>query len=115
VERAFGRLKHEYALTPLRARGQAKVALHAELTILANSGARSPEPEQSRSPRRASSESAPAKGASPCAHTDFGVSDRPERPFPRADDVELRLSAVRFRVSERAMARSVKACVNPSY
>jgi hypothetical protein len=31
-------LKNEYALTPLRVRGQAKVALHADLTILAQLG-----------------------------------------------------------------------------
>jgi hypothetical protein len=35
VEREFGRLKHEYGLTPLRVRGLAKVALHADLTMLA--------------------------------------------------------------------------------
>jgi Transposase DDE domain len=35
VEREFGRLKNEYGLTPLRVRGLAKVALHADLTMLA--------------------------------------------------------------------------------
>jgi IS5 family transposase len=35
VERCFGRLKHEYALTPLRTRGIDWVQLHADLTILA--------------------------------------------------------------------------------
>ncbi len=35
VEREFGRLKHEYGLGPLRTRGLARVALHADLTILA--------------------------------------------------------------------------------
>jgi hypothetical protein len=35
VEREFGRLKDQYALTPLRVRGLAKVALHADLTMLA--------------------------------------------------------------------------------
>lgn len=35
VEREFGRLKHEWALLPLRVRGLAKVRLHADLTILA--------------------------------------------------------------------------------
>jgi Transposase DDE domain len=35
VEREFGRLKNEYALTPLRVRGLAKVELHADLTMLA--------------------------------------------------------------------------------
>ena len=35
VEREFGRLKHEYALGPLRVRGLAKVALHTDLTMLA--------------------------------------------------------------------------------
>ncbi len=34
VERAFGRLKHEWALSPLRVRGIARVQLHADLTIL---------------------------------------------------------------------------------
>ena len=34
VEREFGRLKHDYALAPLRVRGLAKVQLHADLTIL---------------------------------------------------------------------------------
>jgi hypothetical protein len=35
VERENGRLKHEGALLPLRLRGLARVALHADLTILA--------------------------------------------------------------------------------
>ncbi len=35
VEREFGRLKHEWALLPLRVRGIARVRLHADLTILA--------------------------------------------------------------------------------
>lgn len=35
VEREFGRLKHEWALAPLRARGLDRVRLHADLTILA--------------------------------------------------------------------------------
>jgi DDE family transposase len=35
VEREFGRLKHDYGLAPLRVRGLAKVALHADLTMLA--------------------------------------------------------------------------------
>jgi hypothetical protein len=35
VEREFGRLKHEYGLAPLRVRGLTKVALHADLTMLA--------------------------------------------------------------------------------
>jgi hypothetical protein len=35
VEREFGRLKHEWALLPLRVRGRERVALHADLTILA--------------------------------------------------------------------------------
>jgi hypothetical protein len=35
VEREFGRLKHEYGLTPLRVRGRERVALHADLTMLA--------------------------------------------------------------------------------
>jgi transposase len=35
VEREFGRLKHEWALLPLRVRGIERVRLHAELTILA--------------------------------------------------------------------------------
>ena len=35
VEREFGRLKNEYGLAPLRVRGLARVALHADLTILA--------------------------------------------------------------------------------
>ena len=34
VEREFGRLKHEWALAPLRVRGLDRVALHADLTIL---------------------------------------------------------------------------------
>ncbi len=34
VEREFGRLKHEWALLPLRVRGLARVRLHADLTIL---------------------------------------------------------------------------------
>jgi hypothetical protein len=35
VEREFGRLKHEWALLPLRVRGRERVALHADLTCLA--------------------------------------------------------------------------------
>jgi len=35
VEREFGRLKHDWALAPLRVRGLDRVALHADLTILA--------------------------------------------------------------------------------
>lgn len=35
VERTFGRLKHEYGLAPLRVRGLERVALHADLTMLA--------------------------------------------------------------------------------
>jgi Transposase DDE domain len=38
VEREFGRLKHEYSLTPLRTRGLARVALHADLVMLARLG-----------------------------------------------------------------------------
>jgi len=34
VEREFGRLKHEWALLPLRVRGIDRVKLHADLTIL---------------------------------------------------------------------------------
>ncbi len=35
VERTFGRLKHEWGLAPIRVRGIEKVALHADLCILA--------------------------------------------------------------------------------
>lgn len=35
VERAFGRLKHQHGLGPIRVRGLDKVALHADLCILA--------------------------------------------------------------------------------
>jgi hypothetical protein len=35
VEREFGRLKNEWALSPLRVRGLDRVRLHADLTILA--------------------------------------------------------------------------------
>jgi hypothetical protein len=35
VEREFGRLKHDWALAPLRVRGIERVRLHADLTILA--------------------------------------------------------------------------------
>jgi Transposase DDE domain len=35
VEREFGRLKHEYGLSPLRVRGLTRVQLHADLTMLA--------------------------------------------------------------------------------
>ena len=34
VEREFGRLKHDWALAPLRVRGPDRVRLHADLTIL---------------------------------------------------------------------------------
>jgi hypothetical protein len=35
VERTFGRLKHDYGLAPLRTRGLERVALHADLVMLA--------------------------------------------------------------------------------
>jgi hypothetical protein len=35
VEREFGRLKHDYGLSPLRVRGLERVALHADLVMLA--------------------------------------------------------------------------------
>jgi hypothetical protein len=35
VEREFGRLKHDYALAPLRVRGLERVGLHADLVMLA--------------------------------------------------------------------------------
>jgi hypothetical protein len=35
VERAFGDLKHNYGLAPLRVRGLERVALHTDLTMLA--------------------------------------------------------------------------------
>ena len=35
VERAFGRLKHEWGLTPLRLRRLERVQLHADLTVFA--------------------------------------------------------------------------------
>lgn len=35
VEREYGRLKHDYGLAPLRVRGLERVALHADLTMLA--------------------------------------------------------------------------------
>ena len=35
IEREFGRLKHDYSLTPLRVRGLDRVQLHTDLTILA--------------------------------------------------------------------------------
>jgi hypothetical protein len=35
VEREFGRSKHEWSLLPLRVRGNERVKLHADLTILA--------------------------------------------------------------------------------
>ena len=35
LPREFGRLKNEYGLTPLRVRGRERVALHADLTMLA--------------------------------------------------------------------------------
>jgi hypothetical protein len=38
VERCFGDLKNHYGLTPLRVRGVERVALHADLTILARWG-----------------------------------------------------------------------------
>ncbi|MEA2181235.1 MAG: hypothetical protein QOF69_420, partial [Solirubrobacteraceae bacterium] len=38
VEREFGRLKHEWAMLPLRVRGLERVRLHADLTILAKLG-----------------------------------------------------------------------------
>lgn len=38
VEREFGRLKHDYGLAPLRARGLARVQLHADLVMLGRLG-----------------------------------------------------------------------------
>ena len=38
IEREFGRLKHEWALLPLRVPGIERVRLHADLTILAKLG-----------------------------------------------------------------------------
>jgi hypothetical protein len=38
VEREFGRLKHDYGLAPLRVRGLERVALHADLVMLARLG-----------------------------------------------------------------------------
>ena len=38
VEREFGRLKHEWALLPLRVRGIERVRLHTDLTILTKLG-----------------------------------------------------------------------------
>jgi IS5 family transposase len=38
VEREFGRLKHEYGLTPLRTRGLARVRQHADLVMIARLG-----------------------------------------------------------------------------
>jgi hypothetical protein len=38
VEREFGRLKNEYALTPLRTRGIDRVRIHASLVMLARLG-----------------------------------------------------------------------------
>jgi hypothetical protein len=38
VEREFGRLKHDYGLAPLRVRGLERVAVHADLTMLARLG-----------------------------------------------------------------------------
>lgn len=38
IEREFGRLKHGWSLLPLRVRGIERVALHADLTILAKLG-----------------------------------------------------------------------------
>jgi len=35
VEREFGRLKHDWGLSPLRVRGLERVRLHTDLTILA--------------------------------------------------------------------------------
>jgi hypothetical protein len=35
VEREFGRLKNDWALSPLRVRGLDRVRLHADLTVLA--------------------------------------------------------------------------------
>jgi hypothetical protein len=48
VEREFGRLKHEWGLTPLRVRGVERVGLHADLTILAQARLRA----QPRAPSR---------------------------------------------------------------
>ncbi|MHB1809702.1 MAG: transposase [Solirubrobacteraceae bacterium] len=51
VEREFGRLKHEWALLPLRTRGIERVRLHADLTILAKLACRLASERPSRSQR----------------------------------------------------------------
>ncbi len=50
VEREFGRLKHEWALLPLRVRGIERVRQHADLTILSRLAVALAK-AQSRSPR----------------------------------------------------------------
>jgi len=53
VERAFGRLKNEAGLTPLRLRGLDRVSLHGDLTILTTlSTALVPGTDGCRAPRR---------------------------------------------------------------
>lgn len=58
VEREFGRLKHEWALGPLRVRGLDRVRLHADLTILTRLAcalARTRAAATARPPRRSGS------------------------------------------------------------
>ncbi len=72
VEREFGRLKHEWALGPLRVRGLERVRLHADLTILTKlacalaraRAATSAAPRSARSKsRRDSKRGRPAEGS----------------------------------------------------
>jgi hypothetical protein len=53
VEREFGRLKHDWALLPLRVRGLERVQLHADLTILAKLGCTLARARALSAPRRA--------------------------------------------------------------
>jgi hypothetical protein len=52
VERENGRLKHEWALLPLRVRRIERVALHADLTILTRLAVALDKAEQRRWPHR---------------------------------------------------------------
>lgn len=76
VEREFGRLKHEWALGPLRVRGIDRVRLHADLTILTRLGCAL---ARARGTDRAPMAPRPRRSASRPAPTALRRADPPAR------------------------------------
>jgi Transposase DDE domain/Transposase domain (DUF772) len=67
VEREFGRLKHEWALGPLRVRGLERVRLHADLTILTRLGCALVRARADAAPPAARKARRPARRPAPAA------------------------------------------------